>query len=186
MMNRLFLLASLSLVILLGCNSSSESTTGGATELSDDERLERDLKMYEQVWFDFLNNGDTLAVNAEHFTEDVTIITDQGNIVGIEGVRQFYMNYLNGFSEIEFTIVDAFGQGDKIVKHWNFKGLHTGDFFGIPATGNRLDLSGTTLVTMREGRVASEQDFFDMKSMLDQLQKASGEVSVDDYAPGTL
>lgn len=89
MMNRLFLLASLSLVILLGCNSSSESTTGGATELSDDERLERDLKMYEQVWFDFLNNGDTLAVNAEHFTEDVTIITDQGNIVGIKVFGSF-------------------------------------------------------------------------------------------------
>ena len=31
------------------------------------------------------------------------------------------MNYLNGFSEIEFTILDAFGQGDRIVKHWNFK-----------------------------------------------------------------
>ena len=37
---------------------------------------------------------------------------------------------------------------------------------------------------MREGRVASEQDFFDMKSMLDQLQKAKKK-SVDDYAPGT-
>ena len=93
-MSRLFLLASFSLDILVGCNSSSDSTTGTVTELSDAERLERDLKMYEQVWFDFLNNGDTLAVSAEHFTEDVTIITDQGNIVGIEGVRQFYMNYL--------------------------------------------------------------------------------------------
>ena len=75
-MSRLFLLASFSLAILVGCNSSSDSTTGIVTELSDDERLERDLKMYEQVWFDFLNNGDTLAVSAEHFTEDVTIITD--------------------------------------------------------------------------------------------------------------
>ena len=35
---------------------------------------------------------------------------------------------------------------------------------------------------MRDGRVASE-DFFDMKSMLDQLQEAN---NVDDYAPGTL
>ena len=174
------------LTVFASCNNAPESSTQTAPSLTAEEQLERDLEMYENVWFEFLNNGDTLAVNAEHFTEDVTIITDQGNIVGIEGVRQFYMNYLNGFSEIEFTIVDAFGQGDKIVKHWNFKGTHTGSFFGIPATGNKLDLSGTTLVTMRDGRVASEQDFFDMKSMLDQLQKAKGEVNVDDYAPGTL
>ena len=174
------------LTVFASCNNAPESSTQTAPSLTAEEQLERDLEMYENVWFEFLNNGDTLAVNAEHFTEDVTIITDQGNIVGIEGVRQFYMNYLNGFSDIEFTIVDAFGQGDKIVKHWNFKGTHSGSFFGIPATGNKLDLSGTTLVTMRDGRVASEQDFFDMKSMLDQLQKAKGEVNVDDYAPGTL
>ena len=172
--------------VLGSCSTSSESSPPTTPSLTANEQLERDLEMYENVWFEFLNNGDTLAVSAEHFTEDVTIITDQGNIVGIDGVRQFYMNYLNGFSDIEFTIVDAFGQGDKIVKHWNFKGTHTGSFFGIPATGNHLDLSGTTLVTMRDGRVASEQDFFDMKSMLDQLEKAQGDVNVDDYAPGTL
>ena len=185
-MSRFALGLASSLIFLTSCNSPAESNSQPAQSLTAEQKLERDLEMYENVWFEFLNNGDTLAVNAEHFTEDVTIITDQGNIVGIDGVRQFYMNYLNGFSDIEFTIVDAFGQGDKIVKHWNFKGTHTGSFFGIPATGNKLDLSGTTLVTMREGRVASEQDFFDMKSMLDQLQEAKGNVNVDDYAPGTL
>lgn len=92
------------------------------------------------------------------------------------------MNYLNGFSDIEFTILDAFGQGDRIVKHWNFKGTHTGEFFGIPATGNKLDLSGTTLVTMQDGKIAKEQDFFDMQSLILQLQQPSEEeVVVDDY-----
>ena len=180
------LLSVFGLLFVVGCQSAPESEAAPAEALSAEAQLERDLAMYEQVWHDFLNDADTMAVNAEHFTEDVTIITDQGNIVGIDGCRQFYKNYLDGFSDIEFTIVDAFGQGDKIVKHWNFKGTHTGSFFGIPATGNQLDLSGTTLVTMRDGRVASEQDFFDMKSMLDQLQKAKGAVNVDDYSPGTL
>ena len=174
------------LFLVAGCQNAPESSAAHVEALSAKAQLEKDLAMYEQIWHDFLNDGDTMAVSAEHFTEDVTIITDQGNIVGIDGCRQFYKNYLDGFSDIEFTVVDAFGQGDKIVKHWNFKGTHTGNFFGIPATGNRLDLSGTTLVTMRDGRVASEQDFFDMKSMLDQLQKAEGAVNVDDYSPGTL
>ena len=58
---------------------------------------------------------------------------------------------------------------DKIVKHWNFKGTHTGAFFGIPAIGNKLDLSGTTLSPcgMAERRANRTSD---MKSMLDQLQ----------------
>ena len=104
-MTRSFISLSFCLFLILGC--SPEDQPSNSATWSEAEQLERDLKMYEQVWFEFLNNGDTLAVNAEHFTEDVTIITDQGNIEGIEGVRQFYKNYLDGFSDIEFTIVDA-------------------------------------------------------------------------------
>ena len=73
------------------------------------------------------------------------------------------------------------GQGDKIVKHWNFKGVHTGVFFGIPATGNKLNLSGTTLVEMKDGKIAKEQDFFDMQSMISQLNKSEGDIIIDEY-----
>ena len=157
------------MIVFTSCNNASESSNQTAPSMTAEEQLERDLEMYENVWFEFLNNGDTLAVSAEHFTEDVTIITDQGNIVGIEGVRQFYMNYLNGFSDIEFTIVDAFGQGDKIVKHWNFKGTHDGNFFGVPATGKRVDVSGVTLVKMKAGKIAAELDFIDLLDFYTQL-----------------
>jgi hypothetical protein len=46
-----------------------------------------------------------------------------------------------------------------------------------------LNLSGTTIVTMRNGRIAKEHDFFDMKSMLDQLLKSEGDLTVDEYQP---
>ena len=65
----------------------------------------------------------------------------------------------------------------------SFKGKHTGDFFGIPATGNLLDLSGTTMVTMKDGKIAKEHDFFDMKSTLDQLLSSEGDVVIDEYQP---
>ena len=168
-MTRMLSPFALCLVLLASCQPAAEPASDGAGSLSAQDQLKRDLAMYEEVWFDFLNHGDTMAVNAEHFTEDVTIITDQGNIVGIEGVRGFYKNYLDGFSDIEFTVVDAFGQGDKIVKHWNFKGTHDGNFFGVPATGKRVDVSGVTLVKMKAGKIAAEQDFMDLLDFYTQL-----------------
>ncbi len=63
------------------------------------------------------------------------------DLVGINSARAYYANYLTGFSAITFTIKDVFGMGDKLVKHWNFKGTHTGLFFGIPATGKKVDRS---------------------------------------------
>jgi steroid delta-isomerase-like uncharacterized protein len=145
-------------------------------------QLERDLEMYTGVWDKFLKDGDTSVVNADYFTEDVAIVTAHGDLVGIDACRDYYANFLTGFTEIEWNILDAFGQGDKLVKHWNFKGRHTGEFFGMPATGNYLDLSGTTMVTMRDGKIAKEHDFFDMQSLLDQLSKSTdGSVTVDEY-----
>ncbi len=168
----------LSLLSTISCQTNTNNKKQASTSL----QLEKDLEMYQNVWNSFLA-GDTSVVNKKNFTEDVVIVTSNGDLVGIDACKEFYLNYLNGFSDIEWTIVDAFGQGNKLIKHWNFKGKHTGDFFGIPATGNSLNLSGTTIVTMREGRIAKEHDFFDMKSMLDQLLNSKEDLTVDEYQP---
>ena len=168
----------LSLLSTISCQTNTNNKKQASTSL----QLEKDLEMYQNVWNSFLA-GDTSVVNNKNFTEDVVIVTSNGDLVGIDACKEFYLNYLDGFSDIEWTIVDAFGQGNKLIKHWNFKGKHTGDFFGIPATGNSLNLSGTTIVTMREGRIAKEHDFFDMKSMLDQLLNSKGDLTVDEYQP---
>ena len=108
-------------------------------------------------------------INNEYFTEDVTVVIPGDNIIGIEGTKNYYGNFLTGFSDAEFTFVDIFGQGDKLVKHWNFRGTHDGDFFGIPPTGKSLNLYGTTLILMEDGKIKQEQDFFDNLDMLTQL-----------------
>ena len=163
-------------------NCSAPSPEKNTETLLDAQaKLERDLAMYEDTWSRFLK-GDTTVVNEDRFQKDVVVVTDEGDLVGIEACKNYYMNYLTGFSDIEFTILEAIGQGDKLVKHWNFKGTHTGDFFGIPASGNKLNLSGTTLVTMKDGKIAKEQDFFDVMSMVTQL--TAGDVNADETKPG--
>ena len=171
------LLSLLLFISIISCNQSPAEKLNGQSE-----QIEIDVKMYSELWDRFLS-GETDAISELTFTEDVVVVTEQGNIEGIEAVKEFYLNYLEGFSEIEFTIIDAFGRGDKLIKHYNFKGKHTGNFMGIPATGNYLNLSGTTIVTMRDGRIAREQDFFNMQSLLDQLQNGKGQVTVDEYQP---
>jgi len=131
--------------------------------------LERDLKMYATVWEEVFEKRDIELVTTDGFDSEVTVVTSTGNITGIAGFKEYYNNYLTGFSDAEFTIIDLFGQGDKLVKHWSFKGTHDGDLFGIPATNNKVDITGTTLVLMKNGKVIQEEDFFDNHSFLTQL-----------------
>ncbi|WP_299527304.1 ester cyclase [uncultured Lutibacter sp.] len=134
-----------------------------------DKQLADNLKMYETVWDDIINKGEIDKINDTNFDKKITLITEPENMVGIQGFKDYYQNFLTGFSDITFTIIDVFGQGDKIVKHWNFKGTHSGEFFGIPASGKKVDIDGVTLVKMKDGKIAQEQDFMDNLAFYEQL-----------------
>jgi len=126
-----------------------------------EKRLHADLEKYRSTWDRIINERKIDEINAENFDEGITLVTSPENVVGIPAFQEYYNNYLVGFSDVEFTIIDIFGQGDRIVKHWRFKGTHTGDFFGWPATGKQIDIDGVTLVKMKDGRILQEQDFMD-------------------------
>ena len=136
---------------------------------SENSKVKNNVELYSMVWDKAINGRNIEIINLDNFDKDIKAITADGNIEGIDAFKAYYNNYLTGFSDAEFDIVDVFGQGNKIVKHWNFKGTHDGDFFGIPATGKKIDLIGTTLVLMKDGKILQEQDFFDNYSLLSQL-----------------
>ena len=132
-------------------------------------KLEENIKMYSETWDEIINTGNLELINDTNFTDDITLVMSPENVVGIDGFKDYYSNFVTGFSDVEFTMVDVFGQDDKIVKHWNFKGTHSGDFFGFPASGKSVDVEGTTLVKMKEGKIAQEQDFMDNLIFMGQL-----------------
>jgi hypothetical protein len=160
----------LSLSIISCKNEAVNEPTAEHLALENAEKqLSENLEMYETVWDDILNSREIDKINETNFDPNITMVSATENIEGIKGFKAYYQNYLSGFSNIEFTIVDVFGQGDKIVKHWIFKGTHTGEFFGIPASGKDVDIDGVTLVKMKDGKIAQEQDFMDNLSFYQQL-----------------
>ena len=161
-----FMLAFLTL-LFIGCNNPSEKHLElEAAQAS----LEKNLEMYTMVWDAVFKDKNLDMINEEYFDKDVVAVaTTQGDVVGIENFKAYYSNYITGFSDGELIFVDLFGQGDKIVKHWRFKGTHDGDFMTVSATGKTVDISGTTLVKMKDGKIVAEQDFLDLLSFYTQL-----------------
>jgi|TARA_Y100000385_G_scaffold66726_1_gene66434 steroid delta-isomerase-like uncharacterized protein len=161
------LLFLVSILLFVSCNQ--QPSVECQTLETANAQIEKDIKTYKTVWDKVFLERDINLIDSESFDENVTVVTATGNVTGIDSFKGYYNNYLTGFSDAEFTFVNIFGQGDNIVKHWNFKGTHDGEMFGIPATGNKVDISGTTIVKMKDGKVYQEQDFFDNHSFLSQL-----------------
>ena len=86
--------------ILIGCQTNQET-----------DQLSQNLETYKEVWSKFFNERDMDVINSKYFTEDVTVVIPGDDIVGIEGLKNYYGNYLTGFSDAEFTFIDLFGQG---------------------------------------------------------------------------
>jgi hypothetical protein len=133
------------------------------------KQMEADIAMYTTVWDEIINDGNLELINETNFDPEITLISSPENVEGVDAFKDYYSNFTTGFSNPEFSIVSIFGQGDKLVKHWKFKGTHSGNFFGIPATGKSIDVEGTTLVVMKNGRIAQEQDFMDNLVFMSQL-----------------
>jgi steroid delta-isomerase-like uncharacterized protein len=157
-----------SLAVLLSAFFFTSCTSNQQIKTGQTDSVEANIKMYTHTWDEIVNHGKLELFNDSNFTTDV-VMHAHPDIVGIDSARAYYANYLTGFSNIQFIIHDVFGQGDKLVKHWEFKGKHTGTFFGIPATGKDVDVEGVTLVKMRNGKIAEEQDFFDNYEFMKQL-----------------
>jgi len=149
---------------MISCNNAHTDTTKQNTD-----SVAANIKMYTHVWDEIINKRRLDLFNDSNFTKDVVMHASPADVVGIDSARAYYANYITGFSDVTFTIKDVFGMGNKLVKHWNFKGTHTGVFFGIPPTNKKVDLDGVTLVRMQNGKIAEERDFFDNLEFMQQL-----------------
>ncbi len=162
----ILLLSAIVLAALFSCNTSP----GDAQKEPAVDSVAANIKMYTHVWDEIINKRKLDQFNDTNFTKNVVMHASPADVVGIDSARAYYANYLTGFSNITFTIKDVFGMGNKLVKHWNFKGTHTGLFFGIPATNKKVDIDGVTLVRMEGGKIAEERDFFDNLEFMQQLE----------------
>ena len=51
------------------------------------------------------------------------------------------------------TIEDLIAEGNKVVARVTLTGTHTGDFYGIPPTGKRINLSAIYIVRIQDGKI---------------------------------
>ena len=125
------------------------------------------IKFYSNVWDVAINQGN-ISILDEAYAPDVVLHTVP-ETKGAANAKAYYANYVTGFSDREFTVKETFAQGNKLTKYWVFKGKHTGDFFGIPATGKTISVEGCTIATIINGKITEERDFFDNLEFLRQL-----------------
>lgn len=127
----------------------------------------KNVDFYTKVWEQVINEGKVNVLDTA-YAESIVIHT-LPEIKGIKDAKAYYAGFVTGFSNRKFTVKRMFADGENLVKHWQFTGTHTGVFMGIPATGRTVNIEGSTIAKIVDGKIVEEQDFMDNMSFLKQL-----------------
>ena len=86
------------------------------------------------------------------------------------GAITMFMNLLDhAFSDQRWDIHDVLAEGDKVVISCTHAGIHTGDYFGLPATGRRFAYQQIHIIRIRDGKGLEHWAVRDDASLMRQL-----------------
>jgi predicted ester cyclase len=123
------------------------------------------LRFVDEVW----GNGD-LDAGRELLSPDlVDRHPREGQAPGAEGFLETIRLYHAAFPVRRFLPERLIVQGDEVHDTWEMIAYHEGDFFGLPATGKLVTVTGADWCRFHQGRIVEiwhEQDVFGAKMML--------------------
>lgn len=88
---------------------------------------------------------------------------------GLEGAKRVHETTLVGMPDWHTEIEELIAEGDKVAARITMTGTHTGDFWGLPATGKKVQFTGIYIVTIRDGKIVEHWGEEDGMSLMQQL-----------------
>ena len=74
-----------------------------------------------------------------------------------------------GLSDARFRLERQCADGDWIANHYTVTGKHTGDLFGIAATGNDVSFEAMDFIRVADGKLAENHALSDSTTLMAQL-----------------
>jgi steroid delta-isomerase-like uncharacterized protein len=86
-------------------------------------------------------------------------------------IRNWFANTFRAVPDFAFEVLDLIAAGEKVAVRWQMTGTFTGDarFEGAIATGERIDISGCDVLTVRGGKIARNDAYLNGMQMAQQL-----------------
>jgi steroid delta-isomerase-like uncharacterized protein len=77
--------------------------------------------------------------------------------------------YRAAFPDEQLRNSELSAEGDRVVVRTRFEATHRGDFYGMPASGNRISAPFTIRFRLANGKIVEERDEYDPQEFMRQL-----------------
>jgi steroid delta-isomerase-like uncharacterized protein len=95
--------------------------------------------------------------------------SETGEIRGAETLKGEIEYFQNAFPDFFYRVEDQVAEGDKVTTRYTMGGTHQGEFFGVPGSGKRIEISGINVDRFDEsGKMVEEWASYDLLGAMRQ------------------
>ena len=153
-------------VFIAACGDS-ESSKAEATRTANLDVVSRFIE-------EFKNNANHGIVDELMSPEFVHHLTDPRLPAGREGIKALGQSIVAGFPDVRASVKDLIADGDIVIERTQTSATHSGEFNGIPATGNQVGWTEIHIYRLRDGKIAEQWSEVDLLGLLVQLGAVPG------------
>jgi steroid delta-isomerase-like uncharacterized protein len=73
------------------------------------------------------------------------------------------------FHGLQVTVEDMVAEGDKVTCRFTARGVHKGEFMGLPPTGKEIRMTGIEIFRLRDGKIAELWGEANLMGLMQQL-----------------
>jgi steroid delta-isomerase-like uncharacterized protein len=96
--------------------------------------------------------------------------SEAGAVRGADTIKGEIEYFRNAVPDLTYTVEDQIAEGDEVVTRWKATGTHQGEFFGVPGSGKRLEMSGIQIDRFDEsGKMVEEWPEYDLLGAMRQM-----------------
>jgi steroid delta-isomerase-like uncharacterized protein len=88
---------------------------------------------------------------------------------GREANRQFWTAFFTGVPDVGVTMEDLIVSGDRVVGRFTYRGTHTGDLLGIPASGESIEMRSIDIWRVQDGMFVEHWDQLNLMQLFQQI-----------------
>jgi SnoaL-like polyketide cyclase len=74
-----------------------------------------------------------------------------------------------GFSDIQWELKNMVAEGDTVAAQFVMRGTHDGTFFGVPATGRKIEARAMNFYRFKDGKIVAEVGLPDLRGLMKQM-----------------
>jgi steroid delta-isomerase-like uncharacterized protein len=127
---------------------------------------------------EFINSGDE-TIGQEVVSESAVFHVPFSDtpLQGLPGYMQILSMMRSAFPDIQWTLDDTVIEDNRVVAQFTLRGTHEGEFFGVPASGKKIEARAMNIYRFTDGKIVEETGLPDLFGIMLQIGAVSPPVA---------